>query len=293
MPLTKLQAEIFSIIAGNRDPESYVAGSTPLNINQARFSGDIDIFHDREEGVAKSALKDFESLQNAGFELNWLRQQPLIYSAEVAKRGRQGIQRAATKLEWVADSDYRFFPVLNDPVFGYVLHPVDLALNKVGAAAGRRAIRDLVDTVTVHEHVLPLGALIWASVEKSPGFTPEGLIDEIRRNSRYHLREWEALESETPIDPADVLERLREALESAETFVREMPSTHWGLLFLKDGKVVQPDPKRLGEYETHAGRRRGHWPSSSEIGSAMLEYYRTGKIEVVEDSEAPPSPPKP
>jgi hypothetical protein len=45
-------------------------------------------------------------------------------------------------------------------------------------------------------------------------------------------------------------------------------------VFLKDGQVVQPDPNRLDEYVTHAGRRRGHWPGSSEIGHAMLEYYR-------------------
>jgi hypothetical protein len=45
-------------------------------------------------------------------------------------------------------------------------------------------------------------------------------------------------------------------------------------LFLKDGQVAQPDPTKLGDYIEHAGRRRGHWPSSSEIGSAMLDRYR-------------------
>jgi hypothetical protein len=34
----------------------------------------------------------------------------------------------------VADSDYRFFPTMADETFGYVLHPVDLAINKVMAA---------------------------------------------------------------------------------------------------------------------------------------------------------------
>jgi hypothetical protein len=34
---------------------------------------------------------------------------------------------------------------MRDETFGYVLHPVDLALNKVMAAAGRREVRDLVD----------------------------------------------------------------------------------------------------------------------------------------------------
>jgi hypothetical protein len=52
-----------------------------------------------------------------------------------------------------------------------------------------------------------------------------------------------------------------------------MPTDKVGLLFLKDNRVVQPDPDRLDEYQTHAGRRRGHWPSSSEISHAMLEHY--------------------
>jgi hypothetical protein len=79
----------------------------------------------------------------------------------------------------VVDSDYRFFPVVRDDMFGHVLHPVDLAMNKLMAAAGRRELRDLV---TVHETILPSGAVVWAALDKSPGFTPEGLIEEIRRD---------------------------------------------------------------------------------------------------------------
>jgi hypothetical protein len=52
-----------------------------------------------------------------------------------------------------------------------------------------------------------------------------------------------------------------------------MPPGKEGLLFLKDGKPVQPDPQSLESYVEHAGKTRGHWPSSSEIGAAMLERY--------------------
>lgn len=47
-----------------------------------------------------------------------------------------------------------------------------------------------------------------------------------------------------------------------------------GLLFLKNGKVVEPDPSRLEECESHAGQRRGQWPTSVEISTAMLERYK-------------------
>ena len=127
--------------------------------------------------------------------------------------------------------------------------------------------------MTVHETILPLGAVIWAAVEKSPGFTPEGLIAEIRRNANYPAAEWRALQSSEPLDPKDITARLRAALDQAEAFVARMPTDKLGLLFLQAGEVVQPDPDRLDTYQTHAGQRRGQWPSSPEISAAMLERY--------------------
>ena len=269
MPLSRIQIDILRLLAAHRDPESDVAGAASLNRDAPRISSDIDVFHDREERVAAAALTDAQTLAAAGYDVAWLRQLPLLYTAEVTREG------AATRLEWVADSDYRFFPILQDETFGYLLHPVDLAMNKVMAAAGRRELRDLVDLVTVHERILPLGAVIWAAVEKSPGFTPEGLIAEIRRNANYPAAEWRALQSSEPLDPKDITARLRAALEEAEAFVARMPTDKIGLLFLDAGRVVQPDPNRLEAYQTHAGRRRGHWPGSPEIGAAMLDVAKS------------------
>jgi hypothetical protein len=168
VPLSKIQADILHLLASHRDPESYVAGSTPLNRNALRYSGDIDVFHDREDRIAAAATKDTEALLAAGYHVAWQRQLPLIYTAEVTQGG------AGTRLEWVVDSDFRFFPTISDEGFGYILHPVDLAANKAMAAAGRREVRDIVDLLVVHESILPLGAVIWAAVEKSPGSPRKG-----------------------------------------------------------------------------------------------------------------------
>jgi hypothetical protein len=267
VPLSKIQTGILRLLASHRDPESYVGGATPLNRKAVRYSSDIDVFHDREERVSAAALEDAATLQQAGYQVSWLRQLPLVYAAEVA------LEDASTRLEWVVDSDFRFFPTVRDETFGYMLHPVDLATNKVMAAAGRREVRDLVDLVTVHETILPLGAVIWAAVEKSPGFTPEGLIAEIRRNANYPAAEWRALSSSEPLDPKDILLRLRSALQDAETFVMRMPTEKMGVLFLEDGRVTLPDPERLSAYQIHPGRRRGQWPSNAEITAAMFERY--------------------
>jgi hypothetical protein len=268
VPLTNIQTEVLRLLASHRNPESYVAGATPLNREGARYSGDIDIFHDREERVVSAATEDANTLEAAGYQVRWLRQLATIHSAEINRLDAQ------TRLEWVADSDFRFFPTVQDDTFGYVLHPVDLAMNKLMAAAGRRAVRDLVDLITIHETILPLGAVVWAAVEKSPGFTPEGLIAEVRRNSHYPRADWMRLDMAVPIDPIAVSQRLRQIMEEAEAFVAQMPTQKAGLLFLHGSKVVQPDPSRLDEYQTHAGQRRGQWPTSPDIANAMLDRYR-------------------
>lgn len=267
MPLSRIQSDILRLLAANRDPESYVAGSTPLNIEAPRFSGDIDVFHDREERVSQAAAQDSAVLAGHGYTLEWLRRDPLIYSL-TATRGDE-----ATKLEWVVDSDFRFFPTIRDETFGYVLHPADLARNKVAAAYGRREPRDVVDLLTIHDRILPLGAAVWASVGKTLGFTPEGVINEIRRTARYTEADFRRVASDPPIDPGATMIRLREFLGEAEAFVARMPTEKAGVLFLKDGRVVQPDPERLEDYEMHAGQRRGQWPSSLEISAAMVDRY--------------------
>jgi len=268
VPLSKIQSDILHLLAAHRDPESYVAGSTPLTRNTPRYSGDIDIFHDREERVAKAAQEDSGFLEEHGYALKWLRRDPLIYTVLAERAGE------ATKMEWVADSDFRFFPTIRDETFGYILHPVDLATNKVSAAYGRREPRDIVDLVTIHEQILPLGAAVWASTGKAPGFTPEGVINEIRRTAHYTVEDFRRIASDPPVDPDATMTRLREALSEAEAFVIHMPTEKVGLLFLQGDRVVQPDPSRLEAYQTHAGQRRGHWPTSVEISAAMLEHYQ-------------------
>lgn len=102
MPLSKIQTDVLHLLAAHRDPESYVGGATPLNRTAPRISRDIDVFHDRAERVAEAALNDAAVLEAAGYVVEWLRQLPLIYSAGVTK------DDDGTRLEWVADSDYRF-----------------------------------------------------------------------------------------------------------------------------------------------------------------------------------------
>jgi hypothetical protein len=62
-------------------------------------------------------------------------------------------------------------------------------------------------------------------------------------------------------------------LDDAAAFIQKLPSDAVGFLFLDGDRPVQPDPVLLDRYSRRAGARRGCWPSSSQIGSAMLEHY--------------------
>jgi hypothetical protein len=268
VPLSSFQSRLLRLLAAHRNPESYVAGAAPLARIGPRSSHDIDVFHDRELAMQEAVKADTELLRQSGFQIEWTRRFPTIVTA-VIRSGDEG-----TLLEWVVDSAYRFFPALQDELFGYVLHPADIATNKALAAAGRREPRDIIDLLHIHEHYLPLGAVVWAASAKDPGLSPEGIIAEIRRHGRYQQADYDRLQHESPIDAAATAQALRTALDEADAFVRTMPAGSEGLLFLRaGGRPVQPHPAQLESYTAHGGQLRGHWPTSPEISRAMMDRY--------------------
>ncbi len=259
MPLTKLQSYVLRLLAKERGPA--------LNREGPRFSGDIDIFQDSERRLESAVAADAKALADAGLAVSWTRIQSGKREAEVEGLGER------MRLEWVQDSAFRFFPSQRDELFGYVLHPVDLATNKASAAADRREPRDVVDLLTIHETILPLGAVISAAVGRFPGQSPEEMLSDIRRHSRFTAEEFRVLAMALPIDVPLIHRRIRDMLEDADQFITRIPSDAVGLVFLEGGKPVQPQIDALGRYQRRAGAVGGVWPSSPEIDSAMLERY--------------------
>ena len=180
MPLTEFQTQVLRVIAANRSPESHIAGGIALNYTpkSARFSTDIDIFHDAEAAVVFASETDLKSLQAAGFQTEqspfWSGQ---FRRAFVAKDGQQ------VKIEWAQDSAFRFFPIDPDPILQWRLHPFDALTNKALTMASRSATRDLVDLVS-HRLEYPLVRIVWAACAKDPGFTPSNLLPMMRRHAR-------------------------------------------------------------------------------------------------------------
>ena len=57
VPLSRIQTDVFRVLAAHRNPENDVAAATPLNRKAPRTSSGIDVSHDREERVAAAALE--------------------------------------------------------------------------------------------------------------------------------------------------------------------------------------------------------------------------------------------
>ena len=56
----------------------------------------------------------------------------------------------STKVDWAHDAAWRFLPPLPHPIAGYLLHPIDLAVNKLLALVGRDEPRDFLDIMFAH-----------------------------------------------------------------------------------------------------------------------------------------------
>ena len=155
MAVTKFQADVLKRIADSRikSGETYVAGGLALNyqLKAPRLSHDIDVFNNSTEALHAAYGCDSQALREAGFEVIEKRKAP--YFVEVSVVGPQGEK---TDIQWVSDSAYRFFPLLEDELLGLTLHPFDLATNKLLALMGREVPRDWVDTITCHERLQPL-----------------------------------------------------------------------------------------------------------------------------------------
>ena len=215
MPLTDYQAALARLLSANRTFDSYLAGGAAILIapNTKRYSADLDYFHDSEQRVAEAFVADGRLLEAHGYRVAVQISQP-GYVRAVVSRGPE-----ATKIEWARDSSWRFMPTVRDDRVGYLLHPVDLAVNKVLALAGRDEPRDVLDTLHLHRQVLGLGALCWAACGKDPGFTPLSLLEMLRRRGRVRAEDLVRLALAEPIDLPLLRQAWTDALDSVEPFV--------------------------------------------------------------------------
>jgi hypothetical protein len=227
VPLTRFQRELLATLSATPTEDRYLAGGAAMHFapNSVRYSDDLDFFHDSEERVAAAFEQDRATLEAAGYDVGVELTLPGLVRAVVTRSGD------ATRVEWAHDSAWRFMPLVRDDVGGLLLHPIDLATNKVLALAGRDEPRDFVDILFVHRTVLPLSGLVWAAVGKDPGLSPISLLELLKRHGRYRPEDFDRLQLADPFDVQAAKQEWLAALRGAEVFSRERPAEEIGCLY--------------------------------------------------------------
>jgi hypothetical protein len=242
VPLTGFQRALLAELAKAPTDDRYLAGGAAMHFapNSTRYSDDLDFFHDSEAQVASAFAADRARLEEAGYLVAVELSLPGFLRAQV-RRGDE-----ATRVDWARDSAWRFMPLVRDPLGGLLLHPVDLAVNKVLALAGRDEPRDFVDVLFVHERTLPLAALCWAAVGKDPGLTPLSLLELLKRRGRYRPEDFTRLHLAVAFDLPAARATWVVALADAEAFVRQRPLEEYGCLYYSAAqqRFVQPESDR-------------------------------------------------
>ena len=272
MALTEFQRDICQLVAANRiaSGESYVAGAVALNelIGATRISRDIDLFHDTEHAVDAAWTADRQLLERAACAVRVVRERPGFVEAEVSREGQTVL------IQWARDSAFRFFPLLQHEEFGLVLHPFDLATNKVLALVGRLEARDWIDVIACDQRLQPLGYLAWAACGKDPGFSPPGIIEQAARSARYSYAEIAELSFTGPApDAAELSRTWHVMLEAARQVIAALPAEEAGKCVLGAGSDLYRGSAAdlhtallSGQVTFHTGRIRGALPQLITAG---------------------------
>lgn len=227
VPLTDFQSALLATLTAAPNDDRYLAGGAALHFSpaSARYSDDLDFFHDTEARVAAAFAADRWRLERAGYDVDVELSLPGFVRAIVRR------DDDATRVDWAHDSAWRFMPLQRHQMGILMLDPIDLAINKVLALAGRDEPRDFVDVLFVHRQVLPLSALVWAAVGKDPGLTPLSLLELLRRHGRYRPEDFERLRLAQPFDLKEAKQSWLVALDAAASFARERPPEECGCLY--------------------------------------------------------------
>jgi hypothetical protein len=260
VPLTAFQQQLLATLAAAANDDRYLAGGAALHFapNSVRYSDDLDFFHDAEDRVARAFAADRARLESAGYRVSVESTLPGFVRTLVERAGE------ATRVDWARDTAWRFMPLVRDALGGWLLDPVDLAINKVLALAGRDEARDFVDTMFAHRHILALAGLVWAAAGKDPGFTPLSLLELLKRRGRNRPEDVARLHLAQPFDLVAAKQEWLGALAHAESFAQRRPPSESGCLYwsLSERRFVVPAeaPLESQELVPHFGAPGGVIP---------------------------------
>lgn len=269
MPLDDFQARVLRILHPLRSNESVFAGGSVLHRHGFRLSDDQDLFHGAEADLISIARRDVDALRAAGFSVYVSTPYEGLVDAVVSVE-----MAGTTKVQWVESGSWNFFEAIPDPDLGYRLHMADLSVNKVLAAAGRRKVRDFVDLVLIHRHIMPLWHAIWAAPGKDASWSPLSLLERLSRANQFTQVELdEEVISTVALDASSIGSIVREALDEArEVFSSLDPETAGSIFHDGKGNLIDEIERIASGTDTVVTNvaMGGAWPSGPDIDRAMI-----------------------
>lgn len=259
---------MLAVTVGNRSEQSHFAGGLVLNAadDSPRYSKDFDVFHDEIHDLDVISLRDVESLESAGYEVDKLNaagewDRPSSFRKAIVRRG--GGQLA---LDWAHDSAFRFFPIVRDSLLGWKLHLFDMAVNKALALSARTVTRDYVDILEL-SRIYPLEAIVWAACGKDEGFSPLFLLTMMRRFAKIEPGTLDKIKARN-LDPIEMKKEWIEISCHAEEEIIRLADTQLdmpiGVAFVNE----KGEPGWIGKdpnLQIHYGSLRGCWPVMSAM----------------------------
>lgn len=258
MPITEFQKEVLHLLRQHRNPNSYIAGGIAIHKSHAslRYSNDVNFFHDTDEAVRTSSDADIKLLKKKGYKVEVLIDQPSFVRGTISKGHN------ILKVEWVRDTAFRFFPVIEDDELAYRLHDVDLAVNKCLALANRSEVRDILDLIQLSENIMSLAQICFAACGKDRGFNPALLMDCLRRNSIIEVAKLSAEHLTKTVDAVELKKQWLAMLAQADSVLDTLPVEDLGCIYLnsKGAPIRKLNFKTLSKALRHFGSIGGCWP---------------------------------
>jgi len=268
MPLTSLQTRVLAALADGRGRDSYLAGGAALHLGAAgeRYSADLDFFHTTANAANEAFERDANALRLRGWQVEIDAQFPGFVKARVSD------QNETTEIDWSHESAWRFLPLVVLEGGGVMLHPIDLAINKLVALAHRREPRDLVDAIFADRHILAFPALVWAVVEKNPGLNPAAYLEQFRRRT-ITAEDAAFLRFAGPYDVADAAHHFRTMVRETDQFIASNLQREPGALFVdtRTGAFFLPrTPEDWAHTREHRGALGGVVPQLAGVPLSSL-----------------------
>lgn len=272
MPVEGLQRRVAALLKPNRSRQSFVGGSTVFNATFPRRSEDIDIY--AHVPIAEVAARDAATLRGAGLTVGIDDQ---FHGFSVEAIVSDGVD--STKVEWNEADRERFFPVIEDDIFGWVLHRADLAVQKLIAAASRRKPRDAVDVLLIDMLHAPVALFAIAAPAKLGAASPTRILDRVLEIANGHpMADYEALDLDRaalPFPIHDVKLALADRLHDARRLIVERcPTAVPGRLYVDPatGEITSPTVERIAALVPRGLSERGAFGA---IGTAEIEGWKT------------------